>query len=115
MTDFEKFDEALEESRSSYMNDLSRSLSLVLDEFYNGLNSGSFFSSWFLVICSVCVSAATGEGMDALIDAIQKCADQYKEEYIPIYEKVLAEKDKIDKEEKKLKEASNVFENLLLI
>ena len=40
MNDFEKFDEALDETRSSYMNDLSRSLSLVLDEFYSDLKSG---------------------------------------------------------------------------
>lgn len=40
MRDFERFDQALEENRSSYMNDLSRSLSLVLDEFYSDLKTG---------------------------------------------------------------------------
>ncbi|CAI5446635.1 unnamed protein product [Caenorhabditis angaria] len=90
MKDFERFDEALEENRSSYMNDLSRSLSLVLDEFYCGLKT-------------VCVSSMTGEGFDDVMKAIDESVEAYKNEYVPMYEKVLAEKLKLDEEEKKEK------------
>ncbi|PAV89625.1 hypothetical protein WR25_16670 [Diploscapter pachys] len=90
MTDFEKFDEALEESRSSYMNNFSRSLSLVLDEFYTNLKT-------------VCVSSATGEGMQEVVELIGKCVEEYKTEYVPMYEKVLEEKKKLDEEIKKQK------------
>ncbi|CAD6185748.1 unnamed protein product [Caenorhabditis auriculariae] len=88
MTDFERFDEALEDSRSSYMNDLSRSLSLVLDEFYCGLKT-------------VCVSSLTGEGFDDVMKAVEESVEIYKKEYVPMYEKVLEGKLKIDEEEKK--------------
>lgn len=45
MQDFDRFEEALDEARSSYMNDLSRSLSLVLDEFYKELKTGEPFGN----------------------------------------------------------------------
>lgn len=51
MTDFEKFQEALDQGTSSFANDLTRSLSLVLDTFYQKLN-------W------VAISSKTGEGFD---------------------------------------------------
>uniref|UniRef100_A0A1I7TWP4 GPN-loop GTPase n=1 Tax=Caenorhabditis tropicalis TaxID=1561998 RepID=A0A1I7TWP4_9PELO len=63
MQDFERFDEALEDARSSYMNDLSRSLSLVLDEFYCGLKT-------------VCVSSATGEGFEDMDEEDKKKREQ---------------------------------------
>lgn len=88
MQDFERFDEALEDARSSYMNDLSRSLSLVLDEFYCGLKT-------------VCVSSATGEGFEDVMTAIDESVEAYKKEYVPMYEKVLAEKKLLDEEERK--------------
>ncbi|CAB3402643.1 unnamed protein product [Caenorhabditis bovis] len=91
MKDFERFDEALEETRSSYMNDLSRSLSLVLDEFYCGLKS-------------VCVSSLTGEGFDDVMNAIDESVEAYKTEYVPMYEKIVEEKKKLDEEEKRRKE-----------
>jgi GTP-binding protein EngB required for normal cell division len=57
MGDFEAFQGALDEGKSSYMNDLTRSLSLVLDSFYEHLNS-------------VAVSCRTGEGFDKVGNSI---------------------------------------------
>lgn len=54
MGDFESFQNALDQNKSSYMNDLTRSLSLVLDTFYENLNN-------------VSVSSKTGEGFDKVI------------------------------------------------
>lgn len=54
MEDFEKYHHALD-ADASYASTLSRSLSLVLDEFYSNLRS-------------VGVSAVTGEGMDDLFE-----------------------------------------------
>jgi GTPase SAR1 family protein len=71
MTDFESFQTALDDTQDdSYMGSLSRSLSLVLEEFYNNLTS-------------VGVSAATGEGMEQFFEAIDKAAKQYEQEYLP--------------------------------
>ncbi|KAG1697969.1 GPN-loop GTPase 1 [Phytophthora capsici] len=71
MTDFEAFQTALDEVQDdSYMGSLSRSLSLVLEEFYNNLTS-------------VGVSAATGEGMPEFFAAIDKAAKQFEDEYLP--------------------------------
>eukprot|EP00475_Leptophrys_vorax_P026235 TRINITY_DN3690_c0_g1_i1.p1 TRINITY_DN3690_c0_g1~~TRINITY_DN3690_c0_g1_i1.p1 ORF type:complete len:335 (-),score=84.49 TRINITY_DN3690_c0_g1_i1:32-1036(-) len=69
MHDLEKFEEALE-AEKSYMSSLSRSLSLVLEEFYS-------------TIRSVGVSAVTGDGMDDLFTAINSCVDDYHDNYIP--------------------------------
>ncbi|RLN90423.1 hypothetical protein BBJ28_00004529, partial [Nothophytophthora sp. Chile5] len=71
MTDFESFQTALDQVQDdSYMGSLSRSLSLVLEEFYNNLSS-------------VGVSAATGEGMDEFFVAVNEAAKQYEQEYLP--------------------------------
>lgn len=71
MTDFEAFQAALDQAQDeSYMGSLSRSLSLVLEEFYNALRS-------------VGVSAATGEGMAELFAAVDAAAQQYADEYLP--------------------------------
>jgi translation initiation factor IF-2 len=71
MTDFEAFQAALDDVQDdSYMGSLSRSLSLVLEEFYNNLTS-------------VGVSAATGEGMPEFFAAIDEAAKQYENEYLP--------------------------------
>ncbi|KAK6740545.1 hypothetical protein RB195_008792 [Necator americanus] len=90
MRDFERFDQALEENRSSYMNDLSRSLSLVLDEFYSDLKT-------------VAVSSATGEGMEDFMKAVGECVEQYKNEYVPMYKRILEEKLKLDEKERQRK------------
>lgn len=51
MTDFEAYRAALNRSQSNFMNDLTHSLSLVLDTFYENLSH-------------VAVSSKTGEGFD---------------------------------------------------
>lgn len=71
MTDFEAFQTALDQvQEESYMSNLSRSLSLVLEEFYNNLSS-------------VGVSAATGEGMGEFFAAVDDAAKRYESEYLP--------------------------------
>uniref|UniRef100_A0A914WYQ5 GPN-loop GTPase n=1 Tax=Plectus sambesii TaxID=2011161 RepID=A0A914WYQ5_9BILA len=74
LSDFESFQEALEQ-QTSFMTDLTRSLSLVLDEFYGSLKC-------------VAASAVTGEGMPEVLDAIAAGAEQYEKEYKPQYERL---------------------------
>jgi len=74
MKDFEKFQESLE-GDNSYVNDLVRSLSLVLDEFYCNIKTVSF-------------SSVTGEGIDAFLKAVGECAEEYEKEYRPEYERL---------------------------
>lgn len=69
MQDFEAFHAALEDD-SSYASSLSRSLSLVLDEFYANLRS-------------VGVSAVTGQGMDGFLAAVEACRGDYEKYYKP--------------------------------
>jgi len=67
MADFEAFQAALE-GEKGYGSDLARSLSLVLDEFYQGLRV-------------VGVSALTGEGAEALEAAMADAGLEYEREY----------------------------------
>uniref|UniRef100_A0A914C3P0 GPN-loop GTPase n=1 Tax=Acrobeloides nanus TaxID=290746 RepID=A0A914C3P0_9BILA len=83
MNDFEEFQEALDETQGTYMNDLTRSLSLVLDSFYEGLNS-------------VMVSSTTGEGIEQVLEVIEKCKKEYSTVYKPMYDKLLKERQEID-------------------
>ncbi|VDK81998.1 unnamed protein product [Onchocerca ochengi] len=79
MNDFESFQEALDQNSTSYMNDLTRSISLVLDQFYQNL-------------ATVSVSSLTGEGIDDFLKLTQDCVKQYFEVYRPLYDKLLKEK-----------------------
>ena len=82
MEDYESFQEALDDASDSgnghseemaggsgYYSSLTRSLSLVLDEFYNHLHK-------------VGVSAATGEGVDEFWDVVHKAAAEYEDGYL---------------------------------
>ena len=84
MEDYESFQEALDDASSNadggysdemagggggYYSSLTRSLSLVLDEFYNHLHN-------------VGVSAATGEGVEEFWEVVQKAAGEYETGYL---------------------------------
>eukprot|EP00250_Pteridium_aquilinum_P018071 c23926_g2_i1 orf=372-1514(-) len=67
MKDFEAFQAAVD-GEKSYSSNLSRSLCLVLDEFYQNLRT-------------VGVSAVTGAGLNDFFEAVDACADEYMDTY----------------------------------
>lgn len=69
MKDFDAFSAALD-ADPSFSASFSRSLSLVLEEFYEN-------------IPSVGVSAATGQGMSSFFDLVKQSRTEYEEQYLP--------------------------------
>ncbi|XP_044317054.1 GPN-loop GTPase 1-like [Drosophila rhopaloa] len=78
MTDFETFQEALEQEQS-FVSNLTRTMSLTLDTFYENLST-----------CGV--SAKTGVGFAQLLKKILDCVTQYEQDYKPVYEKMRQER-----------------------
>ncbi|TRZ08296.1 hypothetical protein HGM15179_018813, partial [Zosterops borbonicus] len=74
MQDFETFQDALNQE-TSYASNLTRSMSLVLDEFYSSLKV-------------VGVSAVLGTGLDEFFIQLSKAVDEYEREYRPEYERL---------------------------
>ncbi|PSC68999.1 GPN-loop GTPase 1-like isoform X1 [Micractinium conductrix] len=83
MADFEAFHQALD-SEQSYAATLSRSMSLVLEQFYQNMRA-------------VGVSAVTGEGMQDFMNAVAACRKEYEEQYLPDLERRKAERQELER------------------
>ncbi|KAI5696436.1 hypothetical protein M8J75_012990 [Diaphorina citri] len=86
MQDFEVFQEALE-ADSSYISNLTRSMSLALDEFYSTLKVVGF-------------SSVSGEGTEELLQLIKLAGEDYEKNYRVEWIRLRDEKAKSEKLEK---------------
>jgi GTPase SAR1 family protein len=73
MQDYNRFEAALNDAQDSYMTSLTKSMSLVLDEFYRGLKT-------------VGVSAVTGAGMPEFFAALDNATTEFTRVYVPALE-----------------------------
>uniref|UniRef100_A0A493TWK3 GPN-loop GTPase 1 n=2 Tax=Anas platyrhynchos TaxID=8839 RepID=A0A493TWK3_ANAPP len=87
MQDFETFQDALNQE-TSYVSNLTRSMSLVLDEFYSSLKV-------------VGVSAVLGTGLDDFFVQLSKAVDEYEREYRPEYERLRKTLEKVQNKQKR--------------
>eukprot|EP00128_Syssomonas_multiformis_P009068 Colp12_sorted_trinity150504_noHs@8663 len=79
MQDFEALQAALNQD-PTYMSSLTRSMSLVLDEFYETLKV-------------VGVSAVTGEGVEDFFDSVESATQEYYNEYLPEMQRLKKKKE----------------------
>lgn len=86
MQDFEVFEEALSQD-TTYMSSLSRSMSLVLDEFYQNLRT-------------VGVSSMTGAGFEEFLKAVDDAVVEFETQYKPEYERLKKEKEEKAKKDR---------------
>lgn len=75
MNDIDEFTAALK-SDESYMSSLTRSMSLVLNQFYD-------------TIKCVSVSSITGDGFDTLFEMVEQLKMEYYNDYVPIIQQKL--------------------------
>ncbi|XP_022231661.2 GPN-loop GTPase 1 [Drosophila obscura] len=92
MTDFEVYQDALEQEQS-FVNNLTRTMSLTLDTFYENL-----------VTCGV--SSKTGVGFAQLLKHVLDCVKEYENDYKPVYEKM--RKERLAEQQAMLQPASTV-------
>eukprot|EP01120_Amphizonella_sp_Union-15-10_P010517 TRINITY_DN4219_c0_g1_i1.p1 TRINITY_DN4219_c0_g1~~TRINITY_DN4219_c0_g1_i1.p1 ORF type:complete len:358 (+),score=81.49 TRINITY_DN4219_c0_g1_i1:45-1076(+) len=84
MTDTEQFEDALR-SHTTFQSDLTRSMSLLLEEFYSGLNT-------------VSCSAMTGAGIEDFFSAVHRAAYEYKTVFKPDLEKKIESRKKMQED-----------------